>query len=193
MSDNKQTRNRLFGRNYDYDSGVLSISIDGADEKPAIKFADLPGNVQTALGMQALADLVTYPANESYREDGNKDAAIAVLKAAIADALAGKVEFRSGVGLGLSSAPATRLVGRALVECGKSFVVFKGQKLTFSTEQEAQDVMAKLYADTSENNVDAHKRTGRQFFNIVADIPEIAAKVRSYRKAKAIPTGVELG
>lgn len=179
------TRQRVFGREYNYADSVGYIVTEGDEAKIAVDYNKLPDAMKVAFGLQAYMDYVASAATETFRETGDKTEAQAASIEAVADAEAGKVEFRGGTGLGLSSAPAARLVGRALIETGKKFVMFKGQRYNFEgDEAKAIEVMKMLYADTSENTVDGHKRTGRQFFNLVSDLPDVAEKVRSYRKPK---------
>jgi hypothetical protein len=190
------TRTKNFGRTYDYPAGTVSIAVMGKPDAPAIvlDFAKLPESTQRAFALQAYADYVVQSANDAVRESGKIEDGETQIALAIESAQKeGGIEFRDGVGLGLSSAPMALLAGRALVEEGKSFIVFKGVRHEFAGDvSKAQEVMRGLYGDTDENTVDAHKLTGRQFFRKVTEVPEIAARIASYRKTKP-SAAIDLG
>ena len=190
----KATKVKNFGRTYNYDTRTVAIAVMGKpDTTLELAYDKLPEAVQRAFALQAYADFVVQSGNDVIREGGTVDDGVADLSRSIADAEGGKIEFRDGMGLGMSSAPAAALVGRALVEGGYSFVAFKGVRSEFAGDVgKAQDAMRALYADTTENTTDEHKLTGRQFFGRIAKQEKVAALVASYKKSKPV-AALDLG
>lgn len=189
----KRTRIKTFGRTYDYTNGVVKVEVLGQPDA-AIEGAlsSLPDNIRNAFALQAFADYIVGSGNDAVRDGGSVEDAKAAIADAMALAIEGKVEFGTGLGLGMSSAPATRLVARALVEEGKTFVQWNGVKHEFGGDVEkAQEAMRALYFDTDERTLaNGTKMTGRQFFRQISDIPAIANRLASYKKEKAVPEEV---
>lgn len=191
----RKARTKVFGRSYNHEAGELKIDVIGQPEASrTASLASLPQSVIHSFALMALADFVVGGANSIINDGGTKEDAIKQVDALIADAAAGKVEFTSGLGLGMSSAPATLLVGRALVDEGKKFVQWNGTKYEFDGDvPKAQEAMKALYNDTAEVELpNKAKMTGRQFFRQISEIPTVAERVKSYKKAKG-PSEVVTG
>jgi hypothetical protein len=185
----KPTRNRLFSRIYNYEGHTVSIEVDGGESR-VVKWEDLSEAAKIGFALQGFQAWATGPATKVYSDTGDKAKALELLDNGIKAAQSGDIDLYTGqAGTGTSGVSAMALVGRAAVEAGKSFITFKGIKHPFTNEAEASKVMSMLYQDTSENTVDKHSMTGRQLYNVIADMEEIASRVRAYRKAKTAPEG----
>lgn len=185
-----------FGRTFDNDKGVVTIDVMGKPEaNTSADFTKLPEAMKIGFGLKAYTDYITNAGNAAVRgtpeKPGSLDDGVAALKEAIEDAEAGEVEFSEGLGLGMSSSPMSRLLGRALVEEGYKFVSNKGTRYEFEGDvAKAIAAMKALYTDTVAPKVDDGKGgtrdgdTGRQIFRKIAAQPKIAARIESYRKEK---------
>lgn len=183
----RKARTKVFGRSYNHAGKELKIDVIGQPEASRVaSLASLPESVRDSFALMALADFIVGGANSVINDGGTKEDAIKQVDALIADAVAGKVEFTSGLGLGMSSAPATLLVGRALVDEGKKFVQWNGVRYDFEGDvSKAQEAMKTLYNNTAEVELpNKTKMTGRQFFRQISEIPAVAERVKSYKKAK---------
>lgn len=183
----RKARTKVFGRSYDHAAKELKIDVIGQPEAAMqVTLASLPEATRDSFALLALADYLIGGGNDVINDGGTKDDAVKQIMSGIADAVAGKVEFTSGLGLGMSSAPATLLVGRALVDEGKRFVQWHGTRYDFEGDvSKAQDAMKALYNDTLEVELpNKSKMTGRQFFRQISEIKAIADRVKSYKKDK---------
>lgn len=192
-----------FGRTYDHEKATIKLDVMGKPDSAILaEWAKLPPEAQAGFGMKAYADYLAAHGNAAVKgtatAPGDLDKGIAAVKEAIEDAEGGEVEFSDGLGLGMSSSPKTRLVGRALVEEGFKFVSNKGTKYEFEGDVgKAIAAMKALYADTVAPQVGEKDGkpvmgdTGRQIFRKIAKNEKIAARLALYEKAKAAPVLAE--
>lgn len=189
-TDKKASRVRMFGRTYDYDK--LNVAITCAYDKefnPVLSLSDLPEDVYKKFALQAVADYAVGEMNAVLNdekfvgtEDERKAAALAAFDAAVKEAQEGKLDFRTGVGLG-GQRSAIGLLGTILFELGKKFVVnAKGEKLEFSDVHGARAAVKALYQDTEPQG--EKKITSRMIFNAIGELPEVKAEIEKRRKAK---------
>lgn len=196
----KATRNRAFIRSYDYDGGVGTVK-DAVSGKEVIKFDidAFPPAVLRKLALAKAMDLTAAAGVEATREgeDG-----VAAMSEAVSDLTTDAVEFRDGVGIAMGGT--LKRVGRALVELGKVYAASPdGKRYTWDkakgdesgyTYVGAEGIQGAFLAmkalwDTKEG-VEPKHDSGRTQFNRIKGLPEIAAKLQSYGKAKKT---VELG
>lgn len=183
----RKPRVKIFGRTYDHATGTLKVAVAGKPEATlSAILSEFPPAVVQSFALMALADFAVGNGNAVANEGGTVEDAIKAISESFQAAKDGKVEFSEGMGLGMSSASATLLVGRALVDEGKKFVSWNGTKHEFEGDVgKAQEAMKALYNDTAERTLpNGTKMTGRQFFKQVSDVPAIAERVKSYKKAK---------
>lgn len=190
-TEKTRVRTAIFGRSYDHKAGSVTFEVAGhPDAKTTADVAGLPEATRNSLALIALADYAATRGNKAKREGSDVAKATDVLRQAIEDAKAGKIEFTDGNGLGMASAPMTALVGRALVEMGKTFVAFNGKRTEFGSDvDKAAAALKALYDDTTEVEIttkDGSKKklSGRMFYNQIANLSDVEAKVATYRKAK---------
>lgn len=189
--ETRKERTALFGRSYDHAKGEGKFEIAGhPDATTIVNVASLPDAVRNSFALLGVMDFAAQAGNKIKRDGGTVADALKALNDALQRAVAGTVEFTSGIGMGMASAPATLLVGRALVETGRKFTVWNGTRYDFEGDvSKAQDAMKALYEDTTEREIvkkDGSKVTmsGRQFYNQIASLPDIEEKVKSYKKNK---------
>lgn len=175
------TRVRVFSRVYDFDKGLVTFNAaDQSGKAEHFDLSTLPTPVLNAFALGAIADYLASAANSTVKEGGTPEQAFNALTAAFQKAADGKVDFRTGAGGEGASVGITTLVGRALSELGKTFVVApNGTRLEFSDVKSAGDAMRQLYDMTEK--VEGKKVTGRQLFSVIKALPDVSAKLAEYR------------
>lgn len=207
----KAQRERQFGRVYDHDQGTVKVT--SAFDKNwdfTLEGAKLPDNVIRGFALQSAADYVVQEMQDVLRDtDAYPDETVRRQKAleagqeAYQELVEGKVDFRSGVGLG-GMRSAIGALGTVLFNLGKTFVVnAKGEKLTFNDIHSARAAVKSLYLDTDEvtkphpeggvvrDPKTGHERprtvtvTGRMIFNMIQNIPEVKKALEELRPPKS--------
>lgn len=147
---------RQFGRTYDYETGIATVSAAFDSEfKMQIALQSCAQNVLQAFVLQACTDYVVNEGNEALREvrEGESEAdrrnrALGVMADAVEELKTGNLDFRTGSGIG-GMRSAIGLLGQALFDLGKRFVKDKnGNKLEFTDVHGARDAVKALYIDT---------------------------------------------
>lgn len=219
----KTVRARQFGRVYDHTA--LTVAINAAFNKDftsTIEAAKVPQAVRDSLALQAIADYAVTEAMDAMKDPANvadpQGAAIAAYEAAVDELYTGKIDFRSGVGLG-GMRSAIGALGQALFELGKTFVKDQfGNKLEFNDLHSARAAVKSLYLSTEPKGpfhpklddagnpvlkdgkpqmVATNKDsplTGRMIFNLLQQVPEVKAKLAEIRPIKESAVSmVEMG
>lgn len=208
-------RERQFGRVYDHDKGVVTINAAfKPDYTQALEVNKIPTAMLLGFAMQNAADYVVGEGNEVLRDpnagatvEARREAALAAMQEAIQEIMEGKVDFRSGVGLG-GMRSAIGALGAVLFEMGKTFVKNqRGETLAFNDLHTARKAVKDLYLDTvpkgpfkprvdektgepvmnkaGEQFMDPVAKdsnlTGRMIFNTICDIPAVKEALAAKR------------
>lgn len=201
---------RQVGRVYDFDNGTAKLTL-AFDPNFALdcSLSAIPANVVSGFALQSAADYVAGEVNEVMREklpgetdEAQRDRARQVAQEAYAELVEGKVDFRTGGGIG-GMRSVIGALGAVLFDLGKTFVKNqRGETLSFSDVHTARDAVKALYQDTEPKgpfapkvdaegkpvldkegkqrmvavNPDSHL-TGRMIFNAICEMPTIKAKL----------------
>lgn len=220
--DNKAiTRTKVFGRVYDHDVGSVTVT-SAADAGFKLTFAlnDVPQETLRGFALQNLADYVVGEGNDAFKDPGEgetpQEAATKAMQEALDDAKAGRIDFRSGVGLG-GMRSAIGALGSVLFELGYSKVKDQhGTELTFKDLHEARAAVKTLYLSTQPKGPFKQKTddkgqpvtkdgapvmvpaakdsnlTGRMIFNAIMQSPKVKDALAAKRTAKKPSVVVEL-
>lgn len=212
-TDTKETRTRQprqVGRVYDFDNGVakLTLAFDPSFSLDAALSA-IPATVINGFALQSVADYVAAEVNEVMKEklpgetdEAQRERAKQVAQEAWAELVEGKVDFRTGAGIG-GMRSVIGALGAVLFEMGKTFVKNqRGETLAFSDVHSAREAVKALYQDTEPKgpfapkldaqnqpvldkegkprmvavNPDSHL-TGRMIFNAICEMPSVKGKL----------------
>jgi hypothetical protein len=212
----KATRERQFGRVYDYEKGTVTITAAfDKDFTKTLALSAIPANVLEGFALQSIADYAVQEMNETLKDEtvgdeaARRAAALKVFDEANAELTEGKIDFRTGVGLG-GMRSAIGIMGTVLFELGKSYVLNqRGEKLSFTDIHSARAAVKSLYLDTTPKGPFKDKLddkgqpvkdkegkviqvpvnpdsglTGRMIFNAIGTVPEVKAAMDAKRTAK---------
>ena len=157
--ETKETRTRQprqVGRVYDFDNGVakLTLAFDPAWALEAA-LSQVASPVVNGFALQSVADYIAQEVNEVMKEkrenetdEEQRERAKQVAAEAWAELVEGKVDFRTGAGLG-GMRSVIGALGQVLFEIGKTFVKNqRGETLKFSDVHSAREAVKTLYQDT---------------------------------------------
>lgn len=228
MSENKETRvrqPRQVGRVYDFDNGIanLTLAFDPSWKLEAA-LSSIASPVINGFALQSVADYIAQEVNEVMKEkreneteEQQRERAKQVAAEAYAELVEGKVDFRTGAGLG-GMRSVIGALGQVLFDLGKKFVKNqRGETLSFTDVHSAREAVKALYQDTAPKgpfepmtdkdgkplldkegkprqravNADSHL-TGRMIFNAITERPEIKEKLAEILAGKTEKPAVEV-
>lgn len=220
---------RQIGRVYDFDNGVVTLSAAfDKDFKLEVQASKVADPVARGFVLQSIADYIAQEVNEVMKakrdnetDEDHRARAIAVAHEAYAELVEGKVDFRTGMGLG-GMRSVIGALGQVLFELGKTFVKNqRGETLSFTDLHSAREAVKALYQDTTPKgpfepmldkegkpvldkegnprqkavNPDSHL-TGRMIFNAICETAGIKEKldaILSETKKEKPAIAVEMG
>lgn len=228
MSETKETRTRQprqVGRVYDFDNSSVKLTL-AFDPNFAMEVGldKVATPIVNGFALQSVADYIAQEVNEVMKEklqnetdEEQKARAVQVANEALAELVEGKVDFRSGAGIG-GMRSVIGALGTVLFELGKTFVKNqRGEVLSFNDVHSAREAVKALYQDTTpkgpfepmvdkdgkpvldkEGNQrmkalkeDSHL-TGRMIFNAITERPEIKEKLAEILAGKKEKPAIEV-